>query len=224
MGDIGDVRAVNGSFRHRRQVIGPVEARAQADGVGVDGADLVDQFLLDGLPFGPRAGADSLGRHRRLVEKLVQGHRGLVLVAFRHRTPEPEGLLLRGVVHGRGELFVLEVADGVPVHDDVHPVLFRPDDALVHGCEGLVPAQAVQVRRMDGETDDVGAPAGRRGEIPFVPLPVPDQFHRIGETQTAEDDFPPLRVDELVPFHFHPAHGGGAGGGKDDREGGDGKG
>ena len=58
---------------------------------------------------------------------------------------------------------------------------------------------------MDGKADHVSAPFGRGGEIAFVPLPLADQFDRIREAETAENQFVSLRVDELVPFHFHPA-------------------
>ena len=204
MRHVGHVGAGDGCVGHWRQVVRPVEAGAEADRVRVVGTHGVDDLLLQGLPFVPCASACVGCGHCRLVEELIEGDCGFVLVALGDGAPELEGFFFRGVVHGRGIQLILEVADGMPVHDDVQAVFFCPFDALVHGGEGLFPAHGVEVGRMHGETHDVGAPVGGLGEIALVPLPVLHELDRVGEAESAEDDLLPLRVDESVSFHFDP--------------------
>ena len=92
---------------HGGEVISPVESGAQADGVGVVGADGVNDLLLEGFPLSPCAGACSVDGG--LVEYLVEGNLGLVLITLGYGTPELECLGLGGVVHGRCVTLLFEV-------------------------------------------------------------------------------------------------------------------
>ena len=93
VGDIGDVRPVDGLRRYRGEVIGPVESRAEAHGVGIVGPDGIDNLFLELFPFPPGAGADIFRRDGGLVEQFIQRDGGLVPVPARGRAPE-SGLLI----------------------------------------------------------------------------------------------------------------------------------
>lgn len=79
----------------RDQVVGPIEAGDEGDGLGVIGADDCDQILVDLLPFVPRDGSELIAEGGGLVEQLIKGDGVVAGEVAGQRASEVVGLLER---------------------------------------------------------------------------------------------------------------------------------
>ncbi len=138
---------------------------------------------------------------RRLVEQLVEGDCVASAEVLGDGPPELERFLLRRVVHRVLEQFHLQVADAVPVDDDVHAQLGAPLDRLVEQLDVLGRRPFPPGHGVDRDANDHRAEFFDVLEVGLVPMPLVLDLVGVGDRQPAKQDRVAVRVDELVAFH-----------------------
>ena len=183
---------------HRGEIVGPIESGHQRDGLRIVSADYRDLLLNAFLPGIPGHWAELVAVGGRLIEKLVEHHGVVAGVMPGHRAPEIVGLLLGGLVHRILKDPRLQIADRMPVQNDIHLQLGTPADGLIEQLGVFRRGALPPCGRVHRDPDKLGAHLLDLDEMGFAPMPLHFELIRVRDGHAAEQHRVPGRVHELV--------------------------
>src|ERR1035437_8259466 len=202
----------NRAEAQRRQIVGPIEARHQRNGLRVVAPDDRDQVLVDLLPCVPGDRPELVVEGGRFVEELEERHRVVAGVVTRHGAPETVSFLQRGIVHRILKDTGGEVADRVPVQVYVHFQAGTPLHRLVEQFEIFRRGSFAPRHWMYGDAHQARTHLLDLDEVLAVPVPLHLELVRVGDGEAAEQDGAALRIDEFVALDRNQRHRFGVGG------------
>ena len=114
------------------------------------------------------------------------------------RAPERECFGCRGIVHGVLKEPVLQIADRMPVDDDIHPEVRTPFHRGIEQCEIAFGSPFTPRNRMDRNADQVRPHLlYPREELP-APVALALDLVGIRDRESPEEDDIPIRIDKPV--------------------------
>src|SRR5690606_9674920 len=127
-------------------------------------------------------------------------YRGVALVTRRDGSPECQCFIPRRIIHHMLVAFILQVADTMPVDDDIQLLRCREFDTFIKQFQVFVLSAFPPCGWMHGKPHDVRTPAFHFPKVAFVPVTGTLELVGVAGVQSAEYDRTSIVRDKTIAF------------------------